>query len=189
MDIEIVSEEVFGNDSYKSLFEEIMSDVGKAFYVEKALLVLQPSIPFFVFSIRLRTEPANKTIADVATIRMEGDNVFITITDERYAPDIERELWIKYGKENVDQQTRFDISVKNAFADDIGKIIVASGEGYLKEMIGAIWRTMPEGIKVRHTYIDGTVITVVATEEIFSPEMLADGLDYHKKMMEAGEGV
>ncbi|AIZ56490.1 hypothetical protein Mpt1_c06030 [Candidatus Methanoplasma termitum] len=189
MNIEIISEEVFGNDSYRTLFEDIMSDVGKAFHVQKALLILQPSIPFFIFSIRLKTEPANKTISDVANIRAEGDSIFITITDERYAPDIERELWAKYGKENVDQQTRFDIFVKNASANEIEDIIIASGEGYLKEMIGAVWRTMPEGIKVRHTYIDGTVITVVATEEIFTREMLADGLEYHKKMMEAGEDV
>ena len=189
MDVEIISEEVYGNDSYKGLFEEIMSDIGKAFHVEKALLVLQPSIPFFTFSIKLKTEPSNKTISDVANIRIEADSIFITITDERYAPEIERELWAKYGRENVDQQTRFDISVRGAIMDDISKIIIASGEGYLKEMIGAIWRVMPEGIKVRHTFIDGTVITVVATEEIFSQEMLADGLEYHKKMLEADENV
>jgi len=189
MDVEIISEDKFGNDSYKALFEEIMSDVGKAFHVEKSLLVLRPSIPLFIFSIRLRTEPSNKKISDVANIRIEGEILHISITDEKYAPDIMRELWSRYGREAVNQQTRFDIEVEGASEKDVGPMIISSGEEYLKEMIGAIWRSMPEGIKNRHTYIDGQVITVVATEEILLPPMLEEGLAHHKKMTEAGKDV
>jgi putative methanogenesis marker protein 17 len=189
MDIEIISEEIFGNESYRSLFEEIMSDVGKAFHMEKALLVLKPSIPIFITSIRLRTEPSNRTVADVANIRTEGDILHITITDERYAPDIMSGLWKRYGKESVNQQSRFDIEIKNALEKDIGPMVIASEEEYLKEMIGAIWRTMPEGIKNRHTFVDGQVITVVATEEILLPAILDEGLEYHKRMTEAGGNV
>ena len=48
--------------------------------------------------------------------------------------------------------------------------------------MGAIWRTMPEGIKNRKTLIDGNVITVVATEEILLPEMIAEGRAVHESM-------
>jgi len=184
MDVEIISEETFGIDSYKILFEEIMSDVGKAFHVVKALLVLRPGIPLFIFSIKMKAEPTNKTIADVSNIRIEDGAIHITITDEKYAPDIVRELWKKYGRESVNQQTRFDIEVKGASEKDLGKMIISSGEEYLKEMIGALWKTMPEGIKNRHTYIDGQVITIVATEERFQKSMLDEGLAHHKKMLE-----
>ena len=189
MDVEIISEEKFGIDAYKILFEEIMSDVGKAFHVVKALLVLRPGVPLFIFSIRMKTEPANKTIADVSNIRIEDGALHITITDEKYAPDIVRELWKKYGRESVNQQTRFDIEVRSASEKEVGKLVISSGEEYLKEMIGALWRSMPEGIKNRHTFIDGPVVTIVATEERFQKFMLDDGLSYHKKMMEAGKDV
>lgn len=189
MDIEVISEDEFGDGSYRNLFGEIMADIGRAFHMEKALLVLRPKIPLFIFSVRLRTEPADMTVADVADIRAEGGTVHITITDERYAPDIMRGLWSVYGKSSVRQQTRFDMEVEGASEKDVGSLIVSSGEEYLKEMIGAVWRSMPEGIKNRRTFIDGQVITVVATEEIFEPYMLEEGREHHRKMTEAGEDV
>lgn len=189
MDIEMVYEDRFGGEAYKSLFEEIMADIGKAFHVEKALLVLKPEIPLFIFSIRLKAEPADKTIADVSNIRDEGDITHISITDERYAPDIMKELWARYGRDNVDQQTRFDIEVTNASGKDVGSFVIASGEDYINEMIGAVWRTLPEGIKNRHVFVDGQVMTTVATEEILMPYMLDEGMVHHKKMMGARKDV
>ncbi|MCL1978944.1 MAG: methanogenesis marker 17 protein [Methanomassiliicoccaceae archaeon] len=189
MDIEIITGDKYGEDSYRNLFSEIMSDVGKAFQMERALLVLKPEVPLFIFSVRLRSEPASKTVSDVANVREEGDVVHMTITDERYAPDILRELWVRYGKDGVEQQTRFDIVVGNASVKDVNSIVVASEEEHLKEIIGAVWRSMPEGIKNRHTFIDGQVITIVATEERFEPYMLDEGLAHHKRMTEAGKDV
>jgi len=189
MDIKVICEDKFGGESYQSLFVEIMSDIGKAFHIDKALLALKPEVPLFIFSVGLKTEPSDKTIADVANIRAEGETVHITITDEIYAPEIMRTLWAKYGRDNVEQQTRFDIEVSNASEKDVGSFVVASGEEYLKEMIGAIWRALPEGIKNRHTFIDGQIITIVATEEILQPYMLDEGMKLHKEMMEAEKDV
>ncbi|MDR3074467.1 MAG: methanogenesis marker 17 protein [Candidatus Methanoplasma sp.] len=189
MEIEVIAEDGFGGDAYANLFREIMSDIGKAFQMENALLVLRPEVPLFVFSIRLKTEPSSKTVADVANIRTEGNITHLTITDERYAPDILEEMWSRFGKDRVEQQTRFDMEVKDVPEKEVSSIVVASGEEYLKEVVGAIWRSMPEGIKNRHTYIDGQVITVVATEEKFEPQMLEEGLKYHKKMLGGGKDV
>ena len=190
MDIEVIAEDKFGGGSYRDLFIEIMSDVGKAVQMEKALLVLKPEIPLFIFSVRLRAEPVSKTVTDAANIRAESGTVYITITEERYAPDILRELWAKYGRNNVEQKTRLDIEVRNASEKDVGSLVVASGEEHLKEIIGAVWRSLPEGIKNRHSFIDGQTITVVATEERFEPNMLDEGLEHHKRMMtEVGKDV
>jgi len=189
MDVKVICEDKFGGETYANLFTEIMSDIGKAFHTESALLMLKPEIPLFIFSVRLKTEPSDRTIADVANIRTEGDIIHITITDERYAPEIMKELWVKYGKDSVVQQTRFDMEVKGAVRAEVESFVVASGEEYLKEMIGAVWRSLPEGIKNRHTYIDSQVITVVATEERLEPYMLKEGLEQHKKVMEAVKDV
>ena len=61
-------------------------------------------------------------------------------------------------------------------------MVVSSGEEDKREILGAIWRTMPEGIKNRKVLMDGNVITVVATEEIMRPEMLKEGLAVHESM-------
>lgn len=50
------------------------------------------------------------------------------------------------------------------------------------EIMGAIWRTIPEGIKNRFTIVDQNIITVIATEEIMAPYMLEKGRNIHASM-------
>ncbi len=182
MDIEITGGDAYGNDAYAMLFDDIMSDLNKAVLIDKVRLVLEPATPLFVFSIILRTEPTPKTVADVATVRTDVSGVHVTITQERYAPDILRELWARYGRKAVYQQTRFDLDVAGAKEADVNAIVVASGEEDRREIMGALWRTIPEGIKNRKTLISGNVITVVASEEILLPEMIERGREVHRSM-------
>ena len=182
MDIEMIGEDEFGMPAYQKLFEDTMSDLNKAVLIDKAKLVLKPSVPLFIFSIVLKADPGNKTVVDVANVREEANITYVTITQERYAPDILKALWTKYGRNKVVQQTRFDIEVANAKIADLQDMVISSGEQDLREIMGALWRSMPEGIKNRRTLIDGSVITVVATEELMQPEMMDEGYAVHKSM-------
>ena len=182
MDIEVIGEDKFGEPAYKKLFEDTMSDLNKAVLIDRAKLILKPSVPLFIFSIVLKADPGNKTVVDVANVREESNMTYITITQERYAPDILKALWTKYGRNKVVQQTRFDIEVSGAKITELQEMIVASGEQDTREIMGALWRTMPEGIKNRRTLIDGGVITVVATEELMQPDMMDEGYAVHKSM-------
>ena len=182
MEIEVYGDEEYGNGVYTKLFDEIMSDLNKAYLIDRVKLVLKPSTPLFVVSIVLKAEPGSKTIADVANVREEAGGVHVTITQERYAPDILSALWARYGRGNVVQQTRFDLDVTNAKLGEMSEMVVSSGEEDKKEIMGAIWRTMPEGIKNRRTLMDGNTITVVATEEILTKEMLEEGRQVHVSM-------
>lgn len=182
METVIEGTETFGNDAYRTLFESIMSDVGKAVHIEKAKLVLKPEVPFFVFSLRLKAEPESKKISDVASVRGESDNVFVTISDERYAPEILSQLWKKYTRENVEQHTRFDIVVRSASAGEIESLEVSSGEEAIREIVGALWRAIPEGIKARHNLGSGKVVTVMATEECIQSWMKEEAAALHASM-------
>ncbi len=182
MEIEVIGDDGFGNDAYAHLFDDIMSDLNKAVLIEKAKIVLRPETPLFVFSIVLKAEPTVKTIPDVSNVRVEADNIHLTIVQERYAPAILSALWGKYGRRAVIQQTRFDLDVVGAKEEEIAAIVVSSGEEDKREILGAIWRSMPEGIKNRKVLMDGNVITVVATEEIMRPEMIREGQAVHEEM-------
>ena len=182
MQLEVECADRFAKDAYAKLFEDIMADIGKATLIEAAHLLLKPDGPLFVFSVRLKADPVDKTIGDVANVREEGAGVHVTISDERYAPNILDQLWKKYGRAAVYQQTRFDMNVDNAKLQDVSALVVASGEEMVREIVGALWRSMPEGIKNRHSFIDGSVVTVVATEERFTPELIQAGRDIHVKM-------
>ena len=182
MDVDVIGEDRYGSAAYAKLFEEIMGDLNKATLIERVKLVLKPEVPLFVFSVVLKAAPSRKTIPDAATIRFEIDGVHVTITQERYAPDILRVLWARYGRSNVVQQTRFDLDVAGAKEEELAEMEISSGEEDMREIMGAIWRTMPEGIKNRKALIDGHIITVVATEEILKPEMLEEGIQIHRFM-------
>ncbi len=182
MDIEIAGEDPYGTAAYEKLFDEIMGDLDKAVLIDRARLVLKPEVPLFVFSIVLKAAPAPKTVGDVSNVRTDVGGVHVTITEERYAPDILSALFGRYGRSAVEQQTRFDLNVNGAKEEDVSSLVVSSGEEDMREIVGALWRTMPEGIKNRKTLITGNVVTVVATEELLLPEMVAEGRREHATM-------
>lgn len=183
MDVEVVGPDPYGNDAYRQLFDVIMSDIGKALMMDKVTLILKPEVPLFIFSVRLKNSPDSLRMKDAASIRSENDDIYITISDERYAPAILSQLWDTYGRSNVEQSTRFDIMVRNGDEERIENMEISSGEEVLKEVIGAIWRSMPEGIRARHNFNDGNVVTILATEEIIQPEMMAEAMEIHKGMV------
>lgn len=182
MDIETVGLDPYGTEAYNKLFDEIMSDLDKAVIIDRVRLVMEPKTPLFIFSVVLKSAPGSKTIADTATVRDDVGGAHVTIREERFAPGILKTLFDRYGRQRVVQQTRFDLVVTGAVEKEVSAIPVSSGEEDLKEIMGAIWRTMPEGIKNRKTIASGNVITVVATEEIMQPEMVQRGLEEHRLM-------
>lgn len=180
--IDVTGTDEYACGAYKMLFESIMNDVGKALMIDEAKLILKPEVPLFIFSVRLINEPTSKVVSDAADLRQEGNETHVSISDERYAPDIIASLWRNYGRDRVEQQTRFDLTVFGGDEKAIADYQISSGEEIKKEIIGALWRVMPEGIKNRHNISDGNVITIVATEEIMLPEMVEEGKMVHESM-------
>lgn len=182
MQVEVTGSDQDANVAYKALFETIMNDVGKATLLEKASLVLKPEIPLFIFSVKLINEPVSKTVADASSLRQEGKDVYLSISNEKYAPDILAQLWKQYGRDHVEQQTRFDLIVTGGKEEEVANLLISSGEEVKQEIIGALWRAMPEGIKARHNISSGGNITIVATEEMMRPEMIEEGIKVHKSL-------
>lgn len=185
---EVVGTDEFGNGQYRALYEEIMGDVGKLAAVERSYLVLKPTVPLFIISLKMKARPAAKTLGTVASTRSEKDTVYVSITDELYAPGILAALWNRYGRDNVQQSDRLDISVTGAESSfEVDDIVVESDEQPIQEILGALFRVLPEGIRVRRTFFDGDVVTVVATEERMMPEYLEEGTKVHEDMQKGVE--
>lgn len=184
MEVEVVGTDPYGDAAYKSLFENIVGDIGKTFLIDGAKLILKPEVPLFIFSVMLKNVPGGKTISNVASLRQEREDLHMSISEERYAPDVLAQLWKIYGRAMVEQQTRFDLIIHGGKEEEIEKIPISSGEAAIKEILGAIWRSMPEGIRVRETLIDDRVVTVAATEEIMRKEFMEEATALHNDMVE-----
>ncbi len=185
---EVVGTDEFGNEQYRALYEEIMGDVGKLAAVDRSYLVLKPTVPLFIISLKMKARPAAKTLGTVASTRSEKDTVYVSITDELYAPGILTALWNRYGRDNVQQSDRLDISVVGAESSfEVDDIVVESDEQPIQEILGALFRVLPEGIRVRRTFFDGDVVTIVATEERMMQEYLEEGMKVHEDMQKEVE--
>jgi putative methanogenesis marker protein 17 len=182
MEIVVTGTDVYGNKAYEDLFKNIVSDSGTAVTLERARVVLDPSTPLFIVSVVMRSNPESKKITDAASLRTEGNDVHLTVTDEHYAPQILAALWNMYGRGRVEQQTRFDLKVENGDEDRISETEISSGEDAKQEMIGSMWRVFPEGIKARYNISDGRVITIAATEEIMTQELKEKAREIHDEV-------
>ena len=101
-----------------------------------------------------------------------------------YAPGTLQSLWKAYGRDNVQQTDRLDITVRGPDTSaEVDAIEVESQEQPVQEIIGALWRVMPEGIRNRRVLTDGNTITVMATEEIVRPEHMREAQEIHDKMV------
>lgn len=184
MEVEVTGTDPYGDAAYKALFENIIGDIGKTFMIEGAKLILKPEVPLFIFSVVLRNVPGGRTISNVASFRQEREDLHMSISEERYAPEVLAQLWKLYGRDKVEQQTRFDLIVHGGKEEEVSVIPIASGERVIKEILGAVWRALPEGIRVRETLIDDRVVTVIATEETMKPEFMEEGTAQHTTMVE-----
>ncbi len=184
MEVEVTGTDPYGDAAYKALFENIIGDIGKTFMIEGAKLILKPEVPLFIFSVVLRNVPGGRTVSNVASFRQEREDLHMSISEERYAPEVLAQLWKIYGRDKVEQQTRFDLIIHGGKEEDVQSIPIASGERVIKEILGAVWRALPEGIRVRETLIDDRVITVIATEETMKQEFMDEGTAQHTVMVE-----
>lgn len=176
-----------GCEHYERLYRDIMSDLDEIASTELSYLYLKPEEPLFIMSVRLKGAPEAKTLDDVASVRFEGETAHIAVTDEFFAPGVISALWGKYGKDNVVQTDRFTVSVTGPeSAEEVGSLPVETKEDPVQDVIGALWRVMPEGIRNRRVYSNGNVVTIVATEELTSISHLKAAEEIHRKMI-AGE--
>ncbi len=172
----------YGTAAYEELFRRILADMGKSRAIEHARLVLRPDEPLFIYSVRLRARPERLMMKDVSEYREEGNDVHLSISDERYAPSILSKLWTLYGRDSVDQRTRFEMIVKGADTEELDNIEVVSGDKVKNEMIDALWRTLPEGMKSRYHVSSPQTVTILATEGILQPEMKEEARRLHAEM-------
>lgn len=183
-DTVVTGTDEYGNDAYRRLYEEIMYDIGKIAAVERSRLVLKPEVPLFIISVKMRARPSAKTVGAVANTRAEKGVVYVSISDELYAPGTLTALWQRYGRDSVQQLDRLEISVRGPeTSKEVDDIPVESTEEPVREILGALWRVLPEGIRVRRTREGDGVVSVVATEEIMKPEFLEELDKVHEAMV------
>ena len=72
MDITVEGPESFANDSYSQLLERTLVDMGITTSIEKVKMIIRPSEPLFIISIRTRKAGGSRMVSEDRHYRGEG---------------------------------------------------------------------------------------------------------------------
>jgi putative methanogenesis marker protein 17 len=181
MELTVEGPEEYANQSYSTLFERILVDVGLTTSIEGVHMVIRPQDPVFIISIRARRTSSLTPIKEIAVVEAKEGNAILGITDEHFAPRLLALLWRTYGRDRVMQLNRSEIIVTGV-GEEVGELTLDPEEELRKRLLDIIWRLLPEGLKIRHEMVTGDILTVAATEHGMKKDFVAMAEDIHRKM-------
>ena len=135
--------------------------------------MILPEKPVFLISIRTRKARTTVRLDDIASVEEKGDNTYLNITNESYAPVLLANLWKRFGRDRIEQLSRLEILCHGIKPELLKAIELDPGQELKKELLDALWRLMPEGFKVHHTLSSESVMTIAATEHVMTGEMIS----------------
>ncbi|MBM4237621.1 MAG: methanogenesis marker 17 protein [Euryarchaeota archaeon] len=182
MKVEIEGPEKYGSEEYVELFNGILLDVGITRMVEAVRFIINPPDPLFLISVRTRRSAGAVSIAEIAEVSQGKEGVLINIIDETYAPTLILLLWRRYGRERIEQLSRLEILCRGVSEKEVSAITIDPVEELRSRVLDAIWRLLPEGLKIRHNIASEKVLTVVATEYEMRKEWVELAEKVHREM-------
>lgn len=183
MEFELEGTDRYALESYQWLLERILIDMGISTMVERVRLVIRPEQTLFIVSMRIKHSGSKRPVHDIAEMEAQEGGTFITIKDESYAPRLLSSLWRMYGRERVQQLTRLEIFVDGVPMEEISDMKLDPEEEVRSQLLDAMWRLLPEGLKVRNEYFDENVMTIVATEHGMTVDFIAEAQKVHGDMI------
>jgi putative methanogenesis marker protein 17 len=182
MEILVEGTDQKGAEDYALLFERILLEMGLTNVLDKVMLLVRPEDPLFVVSVRMRHTAGARPIYDVVQLDDKEGGVMLSITDETYAPRVLALLWKTFGRDRVEQLTRYEIFVAGMNRTDLWDLKINPEEELRAQVLDAIWKMVPEGLKIRHSFNSDNVMTIANTEHGFQPDWLVKAEQIHHSM-------
>lgn len=184
MEIVVEGTDQQGAESYGQLFERILIEMGLISVLEKVFLLVRPADPLVVVSVRMRKAAGARPIYDVVQLDDKEGGVMLSIIDETYAPRVIALLWKNFGRDRVEQLTRYEIYIRGVTKADLWELKISPEEELRAQVLDAIWKLVPEGLKIRHSFSSDNVMTIANTEHGFQPDWLRKAEEVHHRMEE-----
>lgn len=176
------TDERFAYENFEWIFRQILQDLGITRSVLAFRIIADPAAPYFLISIRLGRARSAVKVSDMAQLNPHTGGTAITITDEGWAPALLNKLWQKYGRDRVEQLTRFEMLVRGADVDELSELELDPGEELKSKILDAVWRVFPEGFTVRYNIVDDRAMTIIGTEHDMNPRWIEIAQMVHEEM-------
>jgi putative methanogenesis marker protein 17 len=169
-----------GAEVYEIIIKQIFQDLVLGSAVEDLKAYVNPDDPVFVLAIKMKKTSnaiAFEDVANLSYVKAE-DVTRIIIDDENYLPNILKQLWARFSREEIYQPNRYQLEI-NGDQSDLKTLVIDDPHSNLQRRIyDAIFRILPEGFKIIKDMSTDNIVAVVATDELIKDAWIEKANEY-----------
>jgi putative methanogenesis marker protein 17 len=181
-------------ESYRSIVSDIISELVLGGAIGRIKVVVRPEDSLYQMAVLLRGSQPTVKVSDIGSVETGNSakkEVKISLTEEKYLPELLEMLWARYGRTKVFQPERNtlimnaeDTTAEIVFLKDM---VVADPRRTLQSrLVEMAIRATPEGFRVRYHSMDSHKFVFVASEDALKPEWIQEA---HQMVTELTEGI
>lgn len=169
-----------GAEVYEIIIKQIFQDLVLGASVEDLKAYVNPDDPVFILAIKMRKTSTIIKFEDVANLLYdkESDVTRILVDDENYLPNILKELWKKFSRDEIYQPNRYQLEIKGDFTDLKTMVIDNPHSNLQRRIYDAVFRILPEGFKIIKDLSSGDIVAVVSTDELIKDAWIEKAQEY-----------
>lgn len=163
-----------GAEVYEIIIKQIFQDLVLGASVDDLKAYVNPDDPVFVLAIKMRKTSNVVLFEDVANVTYDKqrDVTMILIDNENYLPNILKQLWRQFSRDEIYQPNRYQLEINGDYSE-LKSIVVDDPHSNLQRRIyDAIFRILPEGFKNIKDLSTEDIVTVVATDELIKDDWI-----------------
>ena len=117
---------------------------------------------------------------DVANLTYvkDDDVTRILVDNENYLPNILKQLWKRFSREEIYQPNRYQLEIAGDNTDLKTLVIDDPHSNLQRRIYDAIFRILPEGFKIIKDMSTDNIVTVVATDELIADAWIEKANEY-----------
>ena len=169
-----------GAEVYEIIIKQIFQDLVLGASVDDLRAYVNPDDPVFVLAIKMKKTSSVVTFEDVANLSYvkEDDITRIIVDNENYLPNILKQLWRRFSRDEIYQPNRYQLEIAGDHVD-LKTIDIDDPHSNLQRRIyDAIFRILPEGFKIIKDMSTEDIVTVVATDELIKDAWIEKANEY-----------
>jgi putative methanogenesis marker protein 17 len=173
MKVECYDEE--GAAVYDMIVRHILQEVQVSRAIKDLRVYVDPREPVFIIVVQFEKTAPPVVLEDFAEYEYdsEANEAFIRINNENYLPQLLNKLWEVEGRNKVHQPSRFEVIIDDPHNQLEGMMVQNPEEDLKKKIYDAIFRIIPEGLRVVEHYSEGNIIAMACSDEVIKDEWVA----------------
>ena len=177
-----------GAEVYEIIIKQIFQDLVLGASVDDLKAFVNPDDPVFILAIKMKKTSSVVTFEDVANLSYvkENDVTRIIVDNENYLPNILKQLWKRFSREEIYQPNRYQLEIEGDHVDLKTLVIDDPHSNLQRRIYDAIFRILPEGFKNIKDLSSGDIVAVVATDELIKDAWIEK---CHEFMDELNKGM